>query len=680
MRHLLPLTLTACALLTARAVSAETVSRYTVLMQGRVAGHQINTTKPGGTLDVDFDFKNNGRGPTLLEHYKFAPDGTISEFSVKGTSEFGAPVAEHFVRAGSQARWQSNADHGSRRVSGPAQYVPADSSLEPLAATVQAALRQPQGQLPALPAGSVKVEKIVETRLQGANGMQAVSLYVITGVETRPDYVWMTAAPQPEFFAFVDPGFAQVVPVGYEAQAAKLEDLQTKAEDRYLRQLALKLTHHLGDGVLFRNVRVFDAVHATLGEPSDVYVWRGRIAAIYPSGASVRAEDAVIEGDGRVLMPALFDMHTHESTWNLLLQIAGGVDNVRDMGNNNEHLQEIMREVDAGEIIGPHISPCGFIEGESPYSARNGILVKDLQGAKDAVDWYAQHGYRQIKIYNSFHPEWVKDTAAYAHAHGMRVSGHVPAFMTSAEAIRAGYDEIQHINQLMLLFFVGPKDDTRTLQRFYLLANHADALDLDSKPVADLIALMKEHGTALDTTLTAFEGNFVQLQGEVNPSYAAAIEHVPIGQQRSWRENSMDVNPKNVARYRASFDKMVQMVGRLYRAGVPLEAGTDDIAGFTLHRELELYVRAGIPPAEALRFATYGAAQLIGRGADLGSVEPQKLADLILVDGDPTKNVSDIRRSSLVMKEGAVYFPAEVYEALGVKRFADPPKIGAAAP
>jgi imidazolonepropionase-like amidohydrolase len=252
--------------------------------------------------------------------------------------------------------------------------------------------------------------------------------------------------------------------------------------------------------------------------------------------------------------------------------------------------------------------------------------------------------------------------------------------MTSAQAIEAGYDEIQHINQLMLLFFVGPKDDTRTLQRFYLIADHADALDLDSKPVADLIALMKQHGTALDTTLTAFEGNFVQLQGEVNPSYAAAIEHVPIGQQRSWRENSMNVNPKNVAHYRASFDKMVQMVGRLYRAGVPLEAGTDDVAGFTLHRELELYVRAGIPPAEALRIATFGAAQLLGRGADLGSVEPQKLADLILVDGDPTKNVSDIRRSSLVMKEGAVYFPAEVYEALGVKRFADPPKITTAAP
>ncbi len=150
-------------------------------------------------------------------------------------------------------------------------------------------------------------------------------------------------------------------------------------------------------------------------------------------------------------------MHAHEDTWNLLLQIAGGVTTSRDMGNDNTRLQEIISQLDAGEIVGPRIIPCGFIEGDSPYSASGGFRVKDLQGARDAVDWYAQHGYHQIKIYNSFHPEWVQETAAYAHQHGMRVSGHVPAFMRSEEAIGAGYDEIQHINQLMLTFVVGPR-------------------------------------------------------------------------------------------------------------------------------------------------------------------------------------------------------------------------------
>jgi len=230
------------------------------------------------------------------------------------------------------------------------------------------------------------------------------------------------------------------------------------------------------------------------------------------------------------------------------------------------------------------------------------------------------------------------------------------------------------------VFFVGPKDDTRTLARFYLLAEHAHALDLSSQPVLDLVALMKEHGTVLDTTLTAFEGNFTQMQGEVNPSYAAAADHVPVAVRRAWLENSMNLTAGNAATYRASYDKMVKFVGQLYRAGVPLEAGTDDIAGFTLHRELELYVRAGLTPAQALQIATWNGARFTGRLAELGSIEPRKRADLILVDGDPTQNISDIRRISLVMKDGVVYFPAEVYEAIGVRRFADPPAMHPATP
>jgi len=134
----------------------------------------------------------------------------------------------------------------------------------------------------------------------------------------------------------------------------------------------------------------------------------------------------------------------------------------------------------------------------------------------------------------------------------------------------------------------------------------------------------------------------------------------------------MNVTEQNAAHYRASYDKMVQFVGQLYRAGVPREAGTDGIAGFTLHRELELYVRAGLTPAQALQVATWNGARFTRR-ADLGSVEPGKRADVIQVDGDPTRNISDIRRISMVMKDGVIYFPAEVYEAVGVKRFADPP-------
>jgi hypothetical protein len=668
------------AILSGGAVSAaDTVTRYAVLIEGRPSGSQVTTVHGSGAIDVAMSYKTNGRGPDIKEHYQLAPDGSLALFEAKGKSTFGGPIDEAYTLKGDKALWRSEADHGTTELKGPAVYVPVDHSFEAYGLIAQAALRQPGGRIAALPQGELAIQKLASTTLQGTGGApRAVSLYAITGIDTQPDFVWLTDGDDPRFFAYVFPGYMRVIEQGFEAPATQLEELQQKAENDWLRGLAVKLAHRLPGPILFRNVRVFDSQNARLLPTSDVYVHRGRIAAIYETGSTPRGAQTVIEGEGRVLMPALFDMHAHEDTWNLLLQIAGGVTTSRDMGNNNERLQKIITEVDNDEIVGPRIMPCGFIEGDSPYSAPDGFRVKDLQGAKDAVDWYAEHGYHQIKIYNSFHPEWVQQTAAHAHQRGLRVSGHVPAFMRSDEAIRAGYDEIQHINQLMLAFFVGPKDDTRTLQRFYLIAEHADTLDLNSKPVSALVDLMKQHGTSLDTTLATFEDEFTQRQGELSHSYAAIADHVPVAVARAWHENSMDVTTQNAAKYRASYDKMVEFVGQLYRAGVPLEAGTDAIAGFTLHRELELYGKAGIAPAEALRIATWNGARFTGRLADLGTVEPRKFADLILVDGDPTQNVSDIRRIAQVMKQGVVYYPAEIYESLGVKRFADPPVVHAA--
>jgi imidazolonepropionase-like amidohydrolase len=149
-------------------------------------------------------------------------------------------------------------------------------------------------------------------------------------------------------------------------------------------------------------------------------------------------------------------------------------------------------------------------------------------------------------------------------------------------------------------------------------------------------------------------------------------DHFPVVLQRDLKRNSMDVNERNVERYRASYAKMVEMVGRMHRAGIPLVAGTDAMAGFTLHRELEVYVKAGIAPGEALRIATWNGARYTRTLDRLGSIAQGKLADLILVEGDPTTDISAIRRISLVMKEGVVYYPAEIYAATGIKPFAAP--------
>jgi len=229
--------------------------------------------------------------------------------------------------------------------------------------------------------------------------------------------------------------------------------------------------------------------------PLDVYVFRGRVASIDRPGSEARDPAAIIDGRGRYLLPGLFDMHAHEWRWNAMLQIAGGVTTVRDMGNDNRRLEELRTDIDNGSIVGPRIVPTGFIEGNSPYASRSGIVIDNVEEGKAAIDWYAQRGRRQIKLYNSIRPEWVGPLAEYAHARGMRVSGHIPAFMRAEEAVRAAYDEVQHINQVMLNFLVKPGDDTRTLLRFYLVGDKRCGDRSRSEDAKEFLKLLRARGT-----------------------------------------------------------------------------------------------------------------------------------------------------------------------------------------
>jgi len=323
-------------------------------------------------------------------------------------------------------------------------------------------------------------------------------------------------------------------------------------------------------------------------------------------------------------------------------------------------------------VVAPDVVTAGFIEGESPMSARNGFVIKDLAEAKKAVDWYATHGYPQIKIYNSFPKAVLRDTIAYAHSKGLRVSGHVPVFLRAQDVVDQGYDEIQHINQVLLNFFVDDKTDTRTLQRFYLPAEKTAGLDFDSKPVQDFISLLAEKQIVVDPTVATFD--FLrQRAGDMSQAFAAIADHLPPDIQRGLRVAEFNIPDDATAeRYNKSYEKMVEFVGRMYKAGVPIVAGTDGFAGFTLQRELELYVQAGMTPLQVLQIATWNGAKYSRVLDDRGSITPGKRADLILVDGDPTTNISDIRKIALVLNGGEAYYPSEIYEALGIKPFTNP--------
>jgi imidazolonepropionase-like amidohydrolase len=158
----------------------------------------------------------------------------------------------------------------------------------------------------------------------------------------------------------------------------------------------------------------------------------------------------------------------------------------------------------------------------------------------------------------------------------------------------------------------------------------------------------------------------------VSQAYAAIADHMPIDFQRGLKVGSMNIpDDATAARYEKSYQKMIEFVGRMYRAGIPIVAGTDGLEGFTLQRELELYVQAGLTPAQALQVATLNGARYTRTLDQRGTIAPGKQADLILVDGDPTTNIADIRKVALVITQGKWMSPSEIYGALGIKPFVD---------
>ena len=152
---------------------------------------------------------------------------------------------------------------------------------------------------------------------------------------------------------------------------------------------------------------------------------------------------------------------------------------------------------------------------------------------------------------------------------------------------------------------------------------------------------------------------------------------MPPDVRRGFKTSTMKIpDDRTARRYEASYKKMIELVGRLYRAGVPIVAGTDALAGFTLHSELALYVKAGLTPAQAIQVATYNGAKYTNTLNDRGTISVGKFADLILVDGDPTRNIEDIRKVAVVMTRGKLIYPNEINQALGVKPFVtNPPKL-----
>jgi imidazolonepropionase-like amidohydrolase len=624
--------------------------RYTVLMSTNTAGSQVVTTH-GDETTVDFEYNDRGRGPKTHTVTRVDERGIPVSVVTTGNDYYKVAIEERLTTS-DKVTWKNTSDSGEGEPG--AFYASMYGPPDEVAMLVRAALKA-GGTLPLHPGGTATVRKAGEENLHGTH----VTAYEIGGLGFAPFEIWLD--DDLNLFGNVS-AWSSTIREGFEADVKKLidaQDVRTRARDaERAKKLAVAPVR-----VIVVNARVFDPRTLTLSEPTTVITQGNRIASVGQDSPYSAAE--FIDAKGGVLLPGLWDMHVHITGIEGLLHIAAGVTSARDLGNDSDTVLDLKQKIDSGQLIGPRLVLAGLIDGRGPFQGPTNLLVDNEEEGKKAIDFLVGRKYEGLKIYSSIKPELVPFLTKYAHEHGLRVSGHIPAGMRAEDAVDAGYDEIQHINMLMLNFMPDVKD-TRTPARFTEPAKRGADLDLNSAEVRAFIEKLRAKGTVIDPTATAFESMFTSRVGVPSPSYAMVMDRFPPQVRRFFLAGGLPVPEGMDERYRASFAKMLELIGALYRAGVTIVAGTDDLAGFTLHREMELYAQAGIPPAEILRMATLLPTQILKREKDLGTIEPGKLADFIIVDGDPTKNISDIRKVVRVVKDGKVYDPKAIYRELGV--------------
>jgi imidazolonepropionase-like amidohydrolase len=577
-------------------------------------------------------------------------DGMPASLEVRGFTPTG-DAAETFAITGGKASWKSQVDAGSTAYGAPAFYSALNGPIENTAWVVETLLARPDKTLPLLPSGVARAEKLTTLTVgEGANRKE-VTAWAITGVSTQPIPVWTDANNR--FFGLSF--FLSWLPDAYAGEHQRITMAQTQALSERAPALRQALLKSPAGPVAFTDVQLFDADAKKFVAGQSVVVADGRITAVGPAGSvQVPAGAQVFQGRGKTLVPGLWDCHLHiASDYTGLQALSMGVTSIRDPGNDDQQTLDRRTRAASGQLLMPNVYPSSLIDGKGENTAQVANVATSQAEAVALVGKTKEKGFSGVKFYGTLDKAWLPAAAAEAHKLGLHVHGHIPAGMRPLDAIHAGYDEITHINWVVMQAM--PDDviaKSNGILRFEGPGRYMKDTDLDSGPIRQMIDAMAAKGIYSDPTMVAFEGLYVPENGDLSPSYAAFVGTLPPSVERGFRIGGFKV-PEGLTRadYRASWKKMVQVLGRMHKAGVPIVAGTDGF-GIELVRELEVYVEAGMSPAEALAAATIVPARLVGQDKNTGSIKVGKVADLALIEGDPSKRIGDLRQTRTVLLGG----------------------------
>jgi imidazolonepropionase-like amidohydrolase len=577
-------------------------------------------------------------------------DGKPLKIRIRGVTPDGDAAEEMFTDEDG-IHWDSGADSGTAPLDG-GVYLPRGGPSAVFGLLIEYMLDK--GEVKLLPSGRVRLRDGGTLSLEDEDGDLEARLIFIEGLNAAPTPVWVDNKGR--HLASIN--YMGLMREGYQEHFQAMKAMQEKASKEAAVAVARRfLTEDARRPVLIDNVKLFDADAGVFLDDRAVTVEDGKITAVGPAGSLKAAERGrVLDGTGKTLVPGLWDAHKHFGDgYDLLANVATGMTSIRSPGNSMDKLVWARDARSVGNLLAPEVFGAIIIDQEHPLSAQGATLVSSEEETIAAVHSAADAGLWGVKFYTSMNPEWIAPAAAEAHRLGLNVLGHVPATMRPLEAVYAGYDEVTHLNFIMMQALPQEVVDvSNTAARFEGPAQYAKDVDLDGPVMTEFVNELKQRGTWVDPTIMIFEGSFLGDGPTLPPAMVPYEGTLPVVMERSLKTGGYplfgDVTREDFAK---SYQKMLELIGKLNAAGVPIVAGTDGW-GIELVREIEIYEQAGMSKAQALQTATINPARLVGIEDRTGSIAVGKEADLLLVEGDVSAELGALRRVHTVISDGYV--------------------------
>ena len=659
------------------AFSQQVASNYTLLEQGKFTLHKFEQPigeetyeirRDGDTITAKIDFKFTDRGSAvpLSTTFRGAQDLTPQAFDIKGRTARPVSIDEAITIDNSKVHLRSrDKQTDSDSPSGPfftiAGYAP--TTMQMLMVRYWATHGSPP-QLTTLPSGSVKIESRGTDTIHVGGKDEKLDRYTVEGLIWGRETLWFDANRNLVASITTDAEFDhfEAIRDGYESALGDFVKRAGSDNMSALADISKGIPGSHSSTLAIVGATLIDGTGAAPTADSAVVIENGRIKAVGPRPKVKIPKDAnVVDGKGKFLLPGLWDMHAHfeQVEWGPIY-LAAGVTTVRDCGNEFEFITAVRDAIAQNRGLGPRLLLAGIVDGTGPLAL--GVQRVDTPDqARQWVDRYHDAGFQQMKIYSSVKLEEVKAVADEAHHLGMSVTGHVPQGLDAFQTIEAGQDQINHIQYVVDIMHAPFAKDMSRIDRMKATAE----LNLDSPEAQKAIAFLKDHHTVVDPTMALFE-LFGATTAKPPASFEPGIEKIA----PELAQPLTDVEPPSERSEIGGkvFQKDIAVVGALHKAGIPIVAGTDQaVPGYSLHREIELYVQAGFTPMEAIQAATIVPARAMHLEKDTGTVQKGKRGDLILINGDPLQDIHNTRNVEYVITNGTMYHTAELWQSVGFK-------------